>query len=245
MPANRDAPPRGASSEHWTVERGYRVDCLGPDGPEEHHARALVIATGAKERHVPVPGWTLPGVITAGGVQNLIKGQRLAPGRRALVVGNGPLLFLVAANLVRAGVAVAALAEAAPIWRRLWRQLPGLASAPAILLQALAYRLILLRAGVKVLTGWTITGALGDEAVSQAVVARIDARGLVDRGHARWLDVDLVVAGFGLMPSYRQELSTEDRWAVVAYLLALQRSQRAPLAQAPPEERARLTGGEP
>ena len=56
---------------------------------------------------------------------------------------------------------------------------------------------------------------------------------------------DVVTEGFGLMPSYRQELSTEDRWAVVAYLLALQRSQRAPLAQAPPEERARLTGGTP
>lgn len=54
---------------------------------------------------------------------------------------------------------------------------------------------------------------------------------------------DVITEGYGLMPSYRQELSTEDRWAVVAYLLALQRSQRAPLAQAPPEERARLSGG--
>ena len=54
---------------------------------------------------------------------------------------------------------------------------------------------------------------------------------------------DVITEGFGLMPSYRQELSTEDRWAVVAYLMALQRSQRAQLAQAPPEERTRLTGG--
>ena len=54
---------------------------------------------------------------------------------------------------------------------------------------------------------------------------------------------DVISGGFGLMPGYRQELSVEDRWAVVAYLLALQRSQRAPLAAAPPEERARLTGG--
>ena len=53
---------------------------------------------------------------------------------------------------------------------------------------------------------------------------------------------DVITGGFGLMPSYRQELSAEDRWAVVAYLLALQRSQRAPLAAAPPGERAKLTG---
>ncbi|HEY8211576.1 MAG TPA: cytochrome c [Myxococcaceae bacterium] len=54
---------------------------------------------------------------------------------------------------------------------------------------------------------------------------------------------DVITQGYGLMPSYRQELSTEDRWAVVAYLLALQRSQRTPLEQAPPEARARLSGG--
>ncbi|HVE84305.1 MAG TPA: cytochrome c [Myxococcales bacterium] len=54
---------------------------------------------------------------------------------------------------------------------------------------------------------------------------------------------DVITDGFGLMPSYRRELPVEDRWAVVAYLLALQRSQRAPLAQAPPDERERLTGG--
>jgi len=56
---------------------------------------------------------------------------------------------------------------------------------------------------------------------------------------------DVITEGYGLMPSYRQELSTEDRWAVVAYLLALHRSQRATLAQVPAEERAKLTGGAP
>src|SRR5205814_2128602 len=59
-------------------------------------ARATILAAGAVERAVPFPGWTLPGVMTAGGVQNLIKSQRLLPGRRFLVAGNGPLLLTVA-----------------------------------------------------------------------------------------------------------------------------------------------------
>lgn len=63
----------------------------------------IIIATGALDRAVPFPGWTLPGVIAAGGVLNLIKGQRIVPGGRVLIAGNGPLILLVAYNLHRAG----------------------------------------------------------------------------------------------------------------------------------------------
>src|SRR5205085_7453440 len=72
-------------------------------GAESGRVRAetIIVATGAVERAVPFPGWTLPGVMTAGGVQNMIKSQRLLPGRRFLVVGNGPLLLVVADSIVR------------------------------------------------------------------------------------------------------------------------------------------------
>lgn len=164
-------------------------------------AGAILIAAGAQDRPAPFPGWTLPGVISAGGVQNLLKGQRIVPGTRAVVAGNGPLLLLIGANLVRAGVRVAAVVEAAPIWSRVAGALPLLLGAPELVAQAVHYRSILLRAGVPVLTGWMPIAAEGVEAVSACTVAPIDRDGRIDRARVRRIGCDLMVSGFGLMPS--------------------------------------------
>jgi len=60
----------------------------------------VIIATGGYERAVAFPGWTLPGVITAGAAQALVKGQGILPGRRILMAGTGPLQMAVAAQVV-------------------------------------------------------------------------------------------------------------------------------------------------
>jgi len=164
-------------------------------------AKLIVIAAGAYDRPVPFPGWTLPGVVTAGGLQNLIKGQRVVPGRRAVVAGNGPLVLLVAASLVRAGAQLVEAAEAAPIIRRLWRQIPDLLSAPAIVRQAMEYLTIMLRAGVSLRTGWTAIEAHGDGECEEVVLAPIDAKGGIVRTAARAVPADLLVLAFGLLPS--------------------------------------------
>jgi hydrogen cyanide synthase HcnB len=81
------------------------------------HARRLIVATGAYERPVPFPGWTLPGVMAAGGVQGLLETMSIRPGRRALVAGTGLLILAVARRLHEAGVEVAAVLEAgSPNW---------------------------------------------------------------------------------------------------------------------------------
>lgn len=164
-------------------------------------AGATILATGAQERPVPFPGWTLPGVIGAGGVQNLLKGQRIVPGARAVVAGNGPLLLLVGANLVRAGVKVEAVVEAAPVWRRLPAMAPRLLTAPSILAQALRYRAILAKAGVPMLTGWVPVAAVGGDAVDAVAVAPVDEGGRPDHARGRSFACDLLVAGFGLAPA--------------------------------------------
>ena len=163
-------------------------------------AEVIVIAAGASDRAVPFPGWTLPGVITAGGAQNLLKSQGVLPGRRALVAGSGPLLLVVADSLRRAGATVVGVAEAAPT-ARVWRALPRLAAAPALLRRGLAYRLELARARVAFRAGHTVIEARGRDEVEEAVVAPIDGAGRVDRAGARTLAVDTVVVGFGLVPS--------------------------------------------
>ena len=78
-------------------------------------AKAIVVATGAYDRPVPVPGWTLPGVMTAGGAQVLLKSQRVRPGSRALLAGTGPLQLVVANQMLDVGIEVVAVAESAPM----------------------------------------------------------------------------------------------------------------------------------
>jgi len=177
-------------------------------------SRCTIVAAGAVERPVPFPGWTLPGVLTAGGVQNLIKSQRLLPGRRFLVVGNGPLLLVAASSIVRAGGSVVELADAAVAFRA-WRRFPGLLAAPTIMRRGLAYRAELLRARVPIRAGHTIVEARGgDDGVTEALVAPIDRSGRIDRARTRTLAVDTIVAGFGLMPSVEltRLLGCRHRW---------------------------------
>jgi NADPH-dependent 2,4-dienoyl-CoA reductase/sulfur reductase-like enzyme len=176
-------------------------------------ARAVVVASGAVERAVPFPGWTLPGVLTAGGVQNLIKSQRVLPGRRFLVAGNGPLLLVAAHSIVRAGGTVVEVAEGA-VLARAWRHAPGLLAAPDVLRRGLGYRAALARAGVPVRSGQTIVAARGPGEVAEAVVAPIDPAGRVDRSRARAIAVDTVVAGFGLVPAVELTglLGCRHRW---------------------------------
>ena len=89
-------------------------------------AGQVILAPGAYDRPVPFPGWTLPGVMTAGGVQSMIKSQRVLPGKRFLLSGTGPLQLAVAAALVRAGGEVVAVLEGAQVG---WSLLRGAAAA--------------------------------------------------------------------------------------------------------------------
>ncbi len=86
---------------HVTPEREIWVSCNGRS--EVWNARALVVATGAMERPVPVPGWTLPGVMTVGAVQIMLKSAALAPHARFVLAGSGPLVWLVAKQCLAAG----------------------------------------------------------------------------------------------------------------------------------------------
>ena len=172
-------------------------------GAESGKIRAalIVLATGAADRPVPFPGWTLPGVVSAGGLQNLIKGQRVIPGRRAVVAGNGPLVLLVSASLVRAGATLLETVEAAPIHRRVFAQAANLLAVPKIVRQAIDYRAAILRAGAAFRTGWTVIEARGDSECEEVVTAPIGADGRIDRARAHTHRADLLVTGFGLQPS--------------------------------------------
>jgi NADPH-dependent 2,4-dienoyl-CoA reductase/sulfur reductase-like enzyme len=157
-------------------------------------AGALVLATGAYDRPAAMPGWTLPGVVTAGGVTALVKAQRVLPGRRVLLAGTGPLLLAAATALVQGGAHVVGIAEAAPR-----RALLGLLRRPGIVGQTLEVMRALWRTPV-----WTRHGLVridGTEGVERAVVVRLDHSWRPVPGTERAFDVDTVVLGYGLVPS--------------------------------------------
>src|SRR5215213_6089951 len=115
--ARSGAVARGGTTVVDARERGSRLiirsECDGI--PAVLDAGALVIATGARERFLPFPGWTLPGVLGVGGAQAMLKSGASFAGRRVVIAGSGPLLLAVAASLREAGARVALVAEQASL----------------------------------------------------------------------------------------------------------------------------------
>src|SRR2546428_5533487 len=89
----------------WDIEPGWTLHVTpGPDAKIE--ARAVIVATGATERAIPIPGWTLPGVMTIGAAQVLTNVHAVAPGERVLVAGMDALSLSIVGEMVAAGVNV-------------------------------------------------------------------------------------------------------------------------------------------
>ncbi len=131
-------------------------------------AREIILATGAMERPVPQPGWTLPGVLSAGAAQTLLKASNLVPAGRVVVAGSGPLLFLLAWQLAEAGVDIAAILRTSPRGN-LWRALPhalGLVGNPDVA-KGLGWIRALKRRGIPFLEGVTALAAEGDDRVER------------------------------------------------------------------------------
>ncbi|MFF6779321.1 FAD-dependent oxidoreductase [Streptomyces sp. NPDC012510] len=192
----------------WCVERrasGPRrltVHALrGPlqEDPVEVRADAVLLATGGYEKVLPFPGWTLPGVVTAGGAQAMLKGGLVVSGRRAVVAGTGPLLLPVATGLAAAGVTVAALVEsAAPT--ALVRRAGALVGRADKLAEGAGYAARLLRHRVPTLVRHTVVEAHGGDRLEAVTVAALDAEGRVRPGDRLRIPCDTLAVGHGMLP---------------------------------------------
>lgn len=188
----------------WFVERrsaDFVVHALlGPEqeDPATVRADAVLLATGGYEQVLPFPGWTLPGVVTAGGAQAMLKGSLVVPGRAAVVAGTGPLLLPVATALAAAGVDVAALVEsAAP--RAFVRHLRPLVSQPGKLAEGAHYAARLARRRVRPLFRHTVVEAHGSERVEAVTVAALDTEGRVRPGTGRRIACDTLAVSHGML----------------------------------------------
>ena len=152
--------------------------------------RSLVLATGARERFVPFPGWTLPNVTGAGGLQALAKAGLSVRGRKVVVAGSGPLLLAVARYLRGAGADLRLIAEQAPA-AALVRFGLGLFRHPGKLADAAIFRGSLL--GVRYLASCWPVSAEGDGRV-ESVTLRRPGRTFTEA-------CDYLACGFGLAPN--------------------------------------------
>jgi NADPH-dependent 2,4-dienoyl-CoA reductase/sulfur reductase-like enzyme len=149
--------------------------------------RTVILATGARERYLPFPGWTLPGVIGIGGAQALLKnGAADFRGRRIVLAGSGPLMLTVASALAKAGARIVLVAEQASARRmasfgaRLWRT-------PSRLVDAVKYRSAFVGAPYR--TGTWVTRCEASTAL----------RVTLNDGQA--VTCDILCTGYGLVPS--------------------------------------------
>ncbi|MEQ6889718.1 NAD(P)/FAD-dependent oxidoreductase [Halomonas sp. CS7] len=139
----------------WGVEDDLSLYVSRRGVSQRLRTRRLLVATGAQERPVPFPGWTLPGVMTGGAAQILLKSSAMAPPGPIVLAGSGPLLLLIAAQLARAGVTVEALLDTTPRsnWRRAARHLAGALRNPRLLAKGLGLLREIRRAGIPHLKG--------------------------------------------------------------------------------------------
>lgn len=185
-----------AGAEVWAAFPGNEIIAQAADGPLSFRYRAVIVASGAHDRVMPFPGWTLPGVMTPGAGQRLAKLGKTAPGRRIALAGSGPFLFAVAETLRSAGATPALLVEANHDRLATMRHL---ASYPSRWPEA-ARLLAAARAIPDRRRGWIVTEALGRGRVEAVRIAPLTPQG-IDHAKAETIgDIDALLVGWGFRP---------------------------------------------
>jgi thioredoxin reductase len=194
-----------ARTRVWRVDAGsdgVRLEAarsdLGGDLAVTVEAAAVVLAPGAHDRVLPFPGWDLPGVLTAGAAQALLKEHGVLAGSRAVVAGTGPFLLPVAAALAEAGGRVAEVDEAGDGrgWARGWR---SAAASPRKLADGARYGALLARHRVPVHLRTGILAAHGGDRLEAVTVARLDDTWEPLPGSEREVSCDVAAVSYGFV----------------------------------------------
>ncbi|MET4618891.1 thioredoxin reductase [Arthrobacter sp. 2762] len=177
------------------------------DGGSTVVATRLVLCPGGYDRQLPVPGWDLPGVMAAGGIQAFIKGNGVLPGKRFVIAGTGPFLLPVAAGIAEAGGEVLAVLESSSPMAWL-PHLKAAASVPEKAVEGVEYAAVFARHRIPYRVRTIVTEVLGRDVASGVRTAKVDADGRVRSGTERvYEDVDVVGFGWGFTPQMELPLS--------------------------------------
>lgn len=188
----------------WQIEPGYRAFVTSAGKARTIVAKAVILATGAQERPVPFPGWTLPGVLTVGAGQILLKTADQVPEKPVWVAGSGPLPLLYMTQLLAAGGKIAGFLDTTPRGR-LRAALPHLPAAlgkAGDLLKGLAWTLALKRAGVR-----TVRHVAEIEAKGESKLQTLRFR--TEDGPWQETPAEVVLVHEGLVPSIHAPLALD------------------------------------
>lgn len=195
----------------WTITKDpetglFTVHTSRGQAAEGIAAKTVILAAGAYDRQIPFPGWDLPGVVTAGGAQALLKSNDVLVGKRVAVGGTGPFLVVVATGLAAAGATIVGVHEANSYLN--WApHAIRLAGNPSKLVEGAGLAFHIAKHRIAIHPRSAIIEARGTDRVSQAVVARLDARGHVISSSAKTVDVDAIAVGWGFTAQIELALS--------------------------------------
>jgi len=162
----------------------------------ELHYSALFICTGCYERSQPFPGWTLPGVMSVGGMQLQVKSNLVRPGDRVVLTGTGPLLLVAAQQFHDAGMQVVGVYEAGQKMD-LYKEIPALLADMPLLFDGLKYLAYLKQKNIPVHYGWGIVKAKGEDELSEVIVAPYDNAWQPMAGKHKALKADSLAVNYG------------------------------------------------
>lgn len=195
------------ASTVWKVSNDARVVYSRNHHAAEVHAKRIIIANGALERPMPIPGWTLPGVMTAGAAQILLKGAGVTP-QDAVLVGCGPLLYLLAVQLIQAGSPPRALIETQNTghYRAALRYLPAALAGWPTLTKGLSLLHVIRKAGIPRYRGADRLVLTGD--------TQVTAVEFTQGNKAQQIACDNVLLHQGVIPNTQisESLQLTHRW---------------------------------
>jgi len=191
------------NTEAWAIfDNGKALGLKrGTDKIEKLSTDKLILATGALENALAFPGWTLPGVLGAGGIQTLMNLHRVLPGQRFLIVGTGNVGLIVSYQLIQAGAEVVAVVDILP-------KIGGWG------VHASKIR----RLGIPILTSHTVKKAIGNGEVERAIIAKTAPDHTIIQGTEKQLRVDTIGIAVGLTPMAELAWSAGCRFAHVVEL---------------------------
>jgi len=187
----------------WDISRDLTVMAQKVDRSFRARAPQLLIASGAMERPSPMPGWTLPGVLNAGAAQIALKTGGQIPDGRVVLIGGGPLLLLVACQLLEAGARIAAIVETSPA-SNCKQALPhvwGALRTPALLVKGLRMLQTIKRAGVPLFKHATDVRIDSGGEDRPDAAQRVGSVSFSASGVAHRLDTDMVLLHHGVVPN--------------------------------------------
>ncbi len=183
-----------AETKVWSLNSEREVGVIRSNEADIISADQIIVASGAMERPIPFPGWTLPGVMQAGAGQILFKSAGIVPDNGVVLAGSGPLLLLLAWQYLHAGVEVKALLDVTPLSNHITAlpKFPRALLAHQYLIKGIGYQIELKRAGIPMLFGVSDLRAEGDELCQRVCFKH--------SGKQKTIESELLLTHFGVIP---------------------------------------------